>query len=116
VPDSSAPANSEEPLYPTCSSAESSVEEIFNWPRPFPLWRHCKASRAEDTVATYAGIDHDQPVEYLADLVANVPDGTPVSKVGGAKEAEKRRAAELTAAGHLLRLWRRDTDSRRDTA
>jgi muconolactone D-isomerase len=55
-------------------------------------------------------------VEYLADLVANVPDGTPVGKVGGAKEAEKRRAAELTAAGHLLRLWRRDTDSRRDTA
>jgi muconolactone delta-isomerase len=55
-------------------------------------------------------------VEYLADLVANVPDGTPVSKVGGAKEAEKRRAAELTAVGHLPRLWSYDTDSRRDTA
>ena len=55
-------------------------------------------------------------MEYLADLVANVPDGTPVSRIGGAKEAEKRRAAGLIAAGHLLRLWRRDTDSRRDTA
>jgi len=54
---------------------------------------------AEDTIATYIGIDHDQPVEYLADLVANVPDGTTVGKVEEAKEAEKRRAGELTAAG-----------------
>jgi hypothetical protein len=38
-------------------------------------------------------------VEYLADLVANVPDGTTVGKVEEAKEAEKRRAGELTAAG-----------------
>jgi muconolactone D-isomerase len=45
-------------------------------------------------------------VEYLADLVTNVPDGTPDSEVEETRAAERRRAAELAATGHLLRLWR----------
>jgi muconolactone D-isomerase len=38
-----------------------------------------------------------------------MPDGTPDNEVEETRAAEKRRAAELAAAGHLLRLWSRDT-------
>ena len=45
-------------------------------------------------------------MEYLADLVTNVPDGTPDSEVEETRAAERRHSAELAAAGQLLRLWR----------
>jgi muconolactone D-isomerase len=55
-------------------------------------------------------------VEYLADLVTNVPDGTADNEVEEIRAAENGRAAELAAVGYLLRLWIRDTDSRRYNA
>jgi len=45
-------------------------------------------------------------VEFLTDLVTNVPDGTPDSEVEATRAAEKQRAAELARQGQLLRLWR----------
>jgi muconolactone D-isomerase len=45
-------------------------------------------------------------VEFLTDLVTNVPDGTPETEVEATRAAEKRRAGELAEQGHLLRLWR----------
>jgi muconolactone D-isomerase len=43
-------------------------------------------------------------VEFLTDLVTNVPDGTPDSEVEATRAAEKRRAGELAEQGQLLRL------------
>ena len=45
-------------------------------------------------------------MEFLADMVTQVPEGTSESEVDDTKEREAIRAAELAAQGHLLRLWR----------
>ena len=45
-------------------------------------------------------------MEYLTDLVTNVPEGTSQAKVDELKAAEAVRAAELATKGHLIRLWR----------
>jgi muconolactone D-isomerase len=45
-------------------------------------------------------------MEYLTDLVTNVPEGTSPTKVDELRAAEEVRAAELAKAGHLVRLWR----------
>ena len=45
-------------------------------------------------------------MEYLADLITTVPDGTSQAKVDELRVAEAARAAELTKTGHLIRLWR----------
>src|SRR4026207_280022 len=45
-------------------------------------------------------------MEYLTDLITTVPDGTSQAKVDELRVAEAARAAELTKAGHLIRLWR----------
>lgn len=45
-------------------------------------------------------------MEYLADLVTTVPEGTSPSKVDELRAAEAVRAADLAKAGHLVRLWR----------
>ncbi len=45
-------------------------------------------------------------MEFLANMVTKVPEGTPESEVDDTKEREAIRAAELAAQGHLLRLWR----------
>ena len=45
-------------------------------------------------------------MEFLTDLVTNVPDGTPDSEVEVTRAAEKKHAAELARQGHLLRLWK----------
>jgi muconolactone D-isomerase len=45
-------------------------------------------------------------MEFLADMVTQVPDGTSESEVDETKEREAIRAAELAAQGHLLRLWK----------
>lgn len=45
-------------------------------------------------------------MEFLTDLVTNVPDGTPETEVEATKTAEKLRAGELAKQGHLLRLWK----------
>ena len=45
-------------------------------------------------------------MEYLTDLVTTVPEGTSPEKVDELRTAEATRAAELTKAGHLIRLWR----------
>ena len=45
-------------------------------------------------------------MEYLADLVTTVPEGTSPSKVDELRAAEAVRAADLAKAGHLIRLWR----------
>jgi muconolactone D-isomerase len=45
-------------------------------------------------------------MEYLADLVTKVPEGTSPAKVDELRAAEAVRAAELAKAGHLVRLWR----------
>ena len=45
-------------------------------------------------------------MEYLTDLITTVPEGTSPVKVDELRAAEAVRAAELTKAGHLVRLWR----------
>jgi muconolactone delta-isomerase len=49
--------------------------------------------------------------EFLVTFEINLPDGTPESEVTDRESAEAEAAAELVAAGHLLRLWRRRTGS-----
>ncbi|HEY5221700.1 MAG TPA: muconolactone Delta-isomerase family protein [Microbacteriaceae bacterium] len=45
-------------------------------------------------------------MEFLTNLITNVPDGTPESTVTDTKDREAIRAAELAQEGHLLRLWK----------
>jgi len=45
-------------------------------------------------------------LEFLTELVTNVPEGTEEATVEETKAREAKRAAELAAAGHLLRLWK----------
>ena len=45
-------------------------------------------------------------MEYLVTMTTNVPDGTPDGAVSDIRAREAARSAELTAQGHLLRLWR----------
>ena len=45
-------------------------------------------------------------MEFLTDMVTTVPVGTSPAKVDELRAAEAARAAELSKAGHLLRLWR----------
>lgn len=45
-------------------------------------------------------------MEFLTDMVTNVPEGTSPAKIDELRAAETVRAAELAKAGHLVRLWR----------
>ena len=45
-------------------------------------------------------------MEFLADMMTHVPEGTTESEVDGIKEREAIRAAELATQGHLVRLWK----------
>jgi muconolactone D-isomerase len=45
-------------------------------------------------------------MEFLADMMTDVPEGTSESEVEETKKREAFRAAELVAQGHLLRLWK----------
>jgi muconolactone D-isomerase len=45
-------------------------------------------------------------MEYLADLVTMVPEGTSPAKVDELRAAEAVHATDLAKAGHLVRLWR----------
>lgn len=44
-------------------------------------------------------------MEYFADMVTTVPEGTSPAKVDELRTAEAVRAAELAKEGHLVRLW-----------
>jgi muconolactone D-isomerase len=44
--------------------------------------------------------------EYLVELTTRIPEGTPQAEVARRRAAERERAAELAATGHLYRLWR----------
>jgi muconolactone delta-isomerase len=45
-------------------------------------------------------------MEFLVDMVTTVPDGTTDAEVDAIRTREAARSRELTAQGHLLRLWR----------
>jgi len=45
-------------------------------------------------------------MEFLANMITDVPEGTPETEVDETKAREAVRAAELAAQGHLLRLWK----------
>ena len=45
--------------------------------------------------------------EFLVELEADVPAGTPRSEVKAREKAESAAAAKLAVEGHLVRLWRR---------
>ncbi len=45
-------------------------------------------------------------MEFLVDMVTNVPVGTAESEVDDTKSREAIRAAELAEQGHLVRLWK----------
>jgi muconolactone D-isomerase len=45
-------------------------------------------------------------MEFLTDMVTEVPDGVDEATVEDTRKREARRAAELTASGHLHRLWK----------
>ena len=49
-------------------------------------------------------------MEFLTELVTNVPEGIEDATVEETKAREAERAAELAAAGHLLRLWKPPTE------
>ncbi|MFJ4844395.1 muconolactone Delta-isomerase family protein [Streptomyces sp. NPDC088733] len=44
--------------------------------------------------------------EFLVEVTTDIPDGVDPAEVDRRRAAEAVRAAELTAAGHLVRLWR----------
>jgi muconolactone D-isomerase len=44
--------------------------------------------------------------EFLVELTTSVPEGTDQAEVDRRRAAEAVRAKELTAEGHLFRLWR----------
>lgn len=44
--------------------------------------------------------------EYLVEITTQIPEGTPQAEVDRRRAAERERAAELAASGHLYRLWR----------
>jgi muconolactone D-isomerase len=46
--------------------------------------------------------------EFLVEIEVDVPADHPADELAIRREAEGVRAAELAAAGHLLRLWRPD--------
>jgi muconolactone D-isomerase len=48
----------------------------------------------------------EEVLEFLTELVTNVPEGTEEALVEETKAREAKRAAELAAAGQLLRLWK----------
>jgi muconolactone delta-isomerase len=50
--------------------------------------------------------DEEENVEFLVDMVTTVPEGTTDDEVADIRRREATRAAELTAQGSLLRLWR----------
>jgi muconolactone delta-isomerase len=50
--------------------------------------------------------------EFLTTFTISVPDGTPAQAVHDTEAREARRAKELAAHGHLLRLWRLPSRSR----
>jgi muconolactone delta-isomerase len=45
-------------------------------------------------------------MEFLVEMTTRVPEGTPAEEVERIRGAEAVRAKELTAQGHLVRLWR----------
>ena len=45
-------------------------------------------------------------MEFLADMMTHVPEGTAESEVDDIKKREAVRAVELAVQGHLLRLWK----------
>jgi len=44
--------------------------------------------------------------EFLVELTTTVPEGAEPAEVDRRRAAEAERAKELTAQGHLIRLWR----------
>ncbi|MGI5412825.1 muconolactone Delta-isomerase family protein [Streptomyces chartreusis] len=44
--------------------------------------------------------------EFLVEITTTVPEGTDPAEVDRRRAAEAVRAAELAAAGNLVRLWR----------
>ena len=44
--------------------------------------------------------------EFLVEVTTNIPEGTDPAEVDRRRTAEAVRAAELSAAGHLVRIWR----------
>ncbi|MGX1267451.1 muconolactone Delta-isomerase family protein [Streptomyces phaeoluteigriseus] len=44
--------------------------------------------------------------EFLVELTTTIPEGTDPAEVDRIRAAEAVRARELTAGGHLARLWR----------
>jgi muconolactone D-isomerase len=45
-------------------------------------------------------------MEFLTEITTTVPTGTDPAEVDRRRAAESVRARELTALGHLVRLWR----------
>src|SRR6266571_5792990 len=50
-------------------------------------------------------------MEFLVDMVTTVPDGTTDAEVDAIRAREAARSRDLTAQGHLLRLWRPPLDA-----
>jgi muconolactone D-isomerase len=44
--------------------------------------------------------------EFLVEITTTIPEGTEETEVDRRRAAEAVRATELTATGHLFRLWR----------
>ena len=44
-------------------------------------------------------------MEYLVDMTTHVPDRTPPQAIDDIRTRESKRAQQLAAQGHLLRLW-----------
>jgi muconolactone delta-isomerase len=45
-------------------------------------------------------------MEFLVDMVTNVPEGTAWEAVEATRRRETARVKELAAQGHVLRLWK----------
>jgi muconolactone D-isomerase len=45
-------------------------------------------------------------MEFLADMITHVPQGTPDAVVEATRAREAAHSRELAAQGHLLRLWK----------
>ena len=45
-------------------------------------------------------------MQFLTDMVTNVPEGTSDATIEDTKAREAKRAHQLAKQGHLLRLWK----------
>jgi muconolactone delta-isomerase len=80
---------------------------------PLRLWRSDEVTPlsahpndpGRQTSTSHSAPTERQGSEFFVTFTLEIPAGTPADTVTATTAAEAKRAAELAAQGHLLRLW-----------